>query len=207
MNTLLTKLQNLQKTSVTNLIDQRIHEFKAKGNQASEELFIELCFCILTANCSAESCIKTQEYIGKDFLLLNKKDLTTSLRACGYRFPNIRAAYIINARSYASTLKDTLSMLNHEQRRTWLIKNIKGVGYKEASHFLRNIGYQQYAIIDKHILNLLSNHHIIEKPKTMSKKQYLHTEKRLRHIAQKTNLSLANLDLYLWYMQTGKILK
>ncbi|MFO8078588.1 MAG: N-glycosylase/DNA lyase [Thermoplasmatota archaeon] len=206
MNTLLTKLQTLQKTSVADLIDQRIHEFKIKGNQPSEELFIELCFCILTANCSAESCLKTQEYIGKDFLFLNKKDLTTSLRACGYRFPNIRADYIVKARTYAPILKEKILSLN-KQRRAWLIHHIKGINYKEASHFLRNIGYENYGIIDKHILTLLSNHHIIEKPKTMNKKQYLRIEKRLKEIAQTTNLTLASLDLYLWYMQTGKILK
>lgn len=207
MNSLLSKLQNLKKSMVAEIVDQRIEEFKTKQNQSSETLFIELCFCILTANCSAESCLKTQDHIGNKFLLLNKKNLTTSLRFCGYRFPNIRADYIINARRYASMIKNHLTTLAHEQRRTWLVTNIKGIGYKEASHFLRNIGYDDYAIIDKHILSLLVDYKIIDQPKTMNKKQYLLIEKRLQEIAQQTNLSLARLDLYLWYMQTGKILK
>jgi N-glycosylase/DNA lyase len=207
MNSILKKIKKLQKTPVSERVDQQIQEFKTKGNQPSEDLFIELCFCILTANCSAESCLKTQDKIGIDFLYLNKKELVKSLKVCGYRFPNIRANYIVDARPYASILSENLFKLGHEQRRIWLMKHIKGIGYKEASHFLRNIGYDNYAIIDKHILSLLADYHIIEKPKTMNKNNYLQIEKALKEIAKQTNLSLAELDLYLWYMQTGKILK
>jgi N-glycosylase/DNA lyase len=32
-------------------------------------------------------------------------------------------------------------------------------------------------------------------------------EKILKTIATQTNLTLAELDLYLWYMETGKIFK
>lgn len=207
MNALITKLQTLQNTSVIDVINQRIDEFKTKRNKPSEDLFIELCFCILTANCAAESCLHAQQYIGKDFLNLDQKTLTKKLRVCGYRFPNTRAAYIVEATTYAPLLKEKISALKHEQRREWLVNNIKGIGYKEASHFLRNVGYEDYAIIDKHILTVLADYHIIIKPKAMNKKYYLQIEKKLQEIAQKTNMTPAMLDLYLWYMQTGKILK
>ena len=78
---------------------------------------------------------------------------------------------------------------------------------KEASHFLRNIGYKNLAIIDFHILDLLEKHRLIEKPKTLSPKNYAIIENILKSIAQKTNTSLGELDLYLWYKETGKILK
>ena len=41
----------------------------------------------------------------------------------------------------------------------------------------------------------------------MSKKKYLEIEGLLRKIAGKTGLTLGELDLYLWYLETGKILK
>jgi len=84
---------------------------------------------------------------------------------------------------------------------------VKGIGYKESSHFLRNVGFDDYAIIDFHIIDLLVKYQLIKRPKTITKNKYLEIEKILKKIAEKTNLTLAELDLYLWYMETGKILK
>ena len=50
-------------------------------------------------------------------------------------------------------------------------------------------------------------HNLIEKPKIITKNKYLKIEKLLKEIANKLNLSMAEIDLYLWYMETGKILK
>ena len=91
--------------------------------------------------------------------------------------------------------------------REWIVKNVKGLGYKESSHFLRNIGFQDYAIIDFHIVDLLVKHDLIEKPKTMTKSKYLEIEKILKEIGEKLELNMAQLDLYLWYLETGKVLK
>lgn len=97
--------------------------------------------------------------------------------------------------------------MDHDERRAWLVDNISGLGYKEASHFLRNIGFDDYAIIDFHILDILERYHLIKKPKTLTAKRYRDIEAILRKLAAQTNLSLAELDLYLWYLETGKILK
>ena len=43
--------------------------------------------------------------------------------------------------------------------------------------------------------------------KWVAKKKYLEIEEILKEIGKQLNLSLAELDLYLWYMETGKILK
>ena len=91
--------------------------------------------------------------------------------------------------------------------RDWIVKNVKGLGYKEASHFLRNIGFDDFAIIDFHIVDLLADYNLIKKPKNLNRKKYLEIEKILRKISRKTGLTLAELDLYLWYLETGKILK
>jgi N-glycosylase/DNA lyase len=91
--------------------------------------------------------------------------------------------------------------------REWLSENIKGIGPKEASHFLRNIGYTNFAILDFHIIDILIRNGLFEKRKPLTKREYLEIEAILKKIARKVNLNLAELDLYLWYMETGKILK
>jgi len=208
MKRLLQSIKNLKNSKVKNLVDTRLREFKEIGNGSNNEIFEELCFCILTANFNAERSMKIQRQIGDEFLTISKSDLARKLRELGHRFPNRRARYIFDARRHKNTLKDIVKTFNDDNNlREWLVKNVKGIGYKEASHFLRNIGYTSFAIIDFHIIDALTKHKIIEKPKVLTKRKYLEIEDSLGKIARKSNLNLAELDLYLWYMETGKILK
>ncbi|UCC19461.1 MAG: N-glycosylase/DNA lyase [Promethearchaeota archaeon] len=208
MQDLLDRLQYLKNSEIKSLIDTRLAEFSIyrKGNM--DEIFCELSFCITTANCSAERCIEVQEKIGEGFLTLSEIDLATKFKEIGYRFPNVRSKYIIEARKNISYLHNLIkSGDNGNELREWIVKNIKGLGYKESSHFLRNIGYKNYAIIDFHIIDLLVSYNLIEKPKTLTKSKYLEIEEILKDIGNKLKLNLAELDLYLWYLETGKILK
>ena len=72
------------------------------------------------------------------------------------------------------------------------MKNIKGVGMKESSHFLRNIGFRGVAIIDFHIVDLLVAEGLIEKPKTITPKIYLEIEDVLKNLAKKSNIIIFN---------------
>lgn len=205
---LLKSVEKLKNSEIKSLVDVRIKEFKENGQKTSSELFKELCFCILTANFNAEKSIKIQEEIDDGFLTLPEHQLARKLRKLGHRYPNARAKYIVEARKYKGSLKDIINSFDDgNELREWLVKNIKGIGYKEASHFLRNIGFTNFAIIDFHILNILAKDKLIEKPKTLKKRKYLEIEELLRKIGRKLNLNLAELDLYLWYMETGKVLK
>jgi len=197
MKELLDSLNKLKKNEVSKLVAQRMKEFKN-----NDDLFNELCFCILTANFNAERSIKIQNEI-KDFSRLSLEQLTNELKKHGHRYPNKRAEYIVEAKKH----KDKLAEVCVGDPRQWVVDNVKGLGMKEASHFLRNIGFTDYAIIDFHIVDLLVKHKIIEEPKTLTPKVYLEIEDTLREIAKKSDLNLAELDLYLWYMETGKILK
>lgn len=208
MKRLSESIENLKKSGVKRLIDTRIEEFKEIGKKSNNEIFKELCFCILTANFNAEKSIKIQNKICDGFLNLNEPQLAKKLEQLGHRYPSARANYILDARKYKDSLKDIIKSFDTEgELREWLVKNIKGLGYKEASHFLRNIGYVNFAIIDFHIINLLTRYNLIKKPKTLTKRKYLEIEDILKKIAKKLNLNLAELDLYLWYIETGKILK
>ena len=205
---LLGSIEDLKRSEVRSLVDRRIRGFKEAGGQSSREIFKELCFCILCANCTAEGSIRIQGEVKDGFLTLPELDLAEKLRALGYRFPNVRAKYIVEARKHRDSLKNVVASFSDEKElREWLVKNVKGVGPKEASHFLRNIGYTDLAILDFHIINILVGHGLIEKPKTLTKRRYLQIEELLRKIAGETNLDLAELDLYLWYTETGKVLK
>ena len=55
------------------------------------------------------------------------------------------------------SLRSLLGEINDGyQAREWLVHNVKGIGYKEAGHFSRNIGFtQDLAILDRHILKNL----------------------------------------------------
>jgi N-glycosylase/DNA lyase len=162
---------------------------------------------MLTANFNAEKSIKIQNDIGECFLTGSKEEISKKLKDYGHRFPNARAEYIAESKKCKQKLTEIVQFHDKKALRDWIVNNVKGLGYKEASHFLRNIGFDDYAIIDFHIIDILVDYQLIEKPKTLTKKKYLEIESILQKIAKETNLTLAELDLYLWYMETGKILK
>jgi len=207
MNDLTNKIITLKNSDISKLIDSRIQEFKEIDKKSNDELFKELCFCILTANFNAEKSIKIQKEIGECFLTDSKDVLAQKLRSYGHRFPNARAAYISESIKCKDSLGEIVQIHDGNALREWIVENVKGLGYKEASHFLRNVGFDDYAIIDFHIVDLLVDYKLIEKPKTVTKRTYMAIESLLKKLARKTNLTLAELDLYLWYMETGKILK
>ena len=203
----LTKIiKRLKRSEIGKMVERRVKEFEE--NKSPNRIFEELCFCILTANFNAERAIRIQEKIGNGFLTFSQEKLAEELKKLGHRYPKTRARYIAEARKYKNSLKKIINSFKDERKlREWLVKNIKGIGYKEASHFLRNVGFKNLAIIDFHILELLTKHKLARKPKTLTRKKYLEIERKLRRMAKKLNLSLAELDLYLWYLETGKILK
>ncbi|MEM4367160.1 MAG: N-glycosylase/DNA lyase [Candidatus Anstonellales archaeon] len=203
---LIQKIIRLKKSSTSRLAKKRMKEFQSIRKKGINAIFKELCFCILTANFSAEGGIRIQKAIGDGFLTMGEKELAKALRSNGYRFPNTRALYIAKAREKMPELKKALSM-EPKELRYWLIKNIYGLGYKEASHFLRNIGFNDFAIIDFHIVDLLVSEGLIRKPRSITPKKYLKIENKLKEIAKEVGLTLGELDLYLWYLSTGKILK
>ena len=208
MNELLESIRKLKKSDIKKKIDKRIGEFKKTGKKGNKEIFKELCFCLLTANYDAQKAINIQNKIQNGFIEYSENKLSDKLKKLGYRFPNVRAKYIAEARKHKGSLKKIICTCQTDKgRREWFAENVKGLGYKEASHFLRNIGHQDCAIIDFHIIDILVRHKIIKKPKTLTKKVYLKVEKQLSIIAKNLKLSLAELDLYLWYMETGKVLK
>ena len=198
----------LMEDEVRRVVEARIKEFESLRSSSREDLFKELCFCILAANFSAERSLRIVEEIGDDLLKLSEEELAETLRRLGHRFPSSRARYIVQARRSLDELVKILETIDDEfMVREWLVRNVKGVGYKEASHFLRNIGFKNLSIIDFHIIDLLARYGLIRRPRSLTRRRYLEIEGLLRRISEELGISLAELDLYLWYMETGRILK
>lgn len=195
------------KPVIGDVVRKRIDEFRNLNRKGNEEWFSEMCFCILTANSSAEMGMKIQRELGAHgFLGLSEEELRQRLKNLGYRFYNVRARYIVEARKYQN-IKDIVQSRKPFDAREWLVKNIRGLGYKEASHFLRNVGYLDFAILDRHILRVMHDYGLIEMPKSLTRKRYLEIEDIFRELAAKVRMSAGELDLYIWYMRTGKVLK
>jgi N-glycosylase/DNA lyase len=133
----LNSLKNVPEVRET--IAQRQDQFKIMGGCDTNDIFCEMCFCILTANFNGERTLKMQEAIGKGFCTFDLEEMTQKLRELGYRFPNTRARYIHEAQQKRDAVANALKTIESEfDLREWIVKNIKGLGYKEASHFLRN---------------------------------------------------------------------
>lgn len=212
MNGLLARIEALARSPTRDVVDARLEDFRAfRGDDTtSEMLFKEMCFCILTANTSADLCLRVCDEIGDAFLAATcAESVTALLKQAKYRFYNVRGRYIASACQHAAGLKDILRSFGTDEPalREWLVQNVKGLGYKEASHFMRNVGYENVAIIDFHIVDILAREGIVARPKTMTRKAYLATEGALAGLARRAGLTLAALDLYLWFLETGKVLK
>ena len=197
-------------------IKKRLAQFKKLHEDKDEKIFSELCYCILTANANAVLCNKAIEELQKAGLLLNGKphQIRPVLKGKA-RFHNKKAGYIVGARNLFKVagcldIKSRINAGNIIETRDWLVDNIKGFGYKEASHFLRNIGLgKNIAILDRHILKNLRRYGVINKvPDSVgSRKVYIDIENKMKEFSKKINIPMEELDLLFWSIQTGFIFK
>lgn len=196
-------------------IKNRLAEFSDIWQKGSNErLWEEMVFCFFTGGCSAKMGLRSVEKVRHLLLSGNQEELCNALLGT-HRYPNARAGYIVKSREFLQAdcnldLRKKLSEFEHTERRDWLVKEkrIKGLGYKEASHYLRNIGFTGYGILDKHILRTMAEMGLIDDPKPPSTRtKYLATEEKLKDFAKKVEIDFDELDLVLWSLKTGEILK
>jgi N-glycosylase/DNA lyase len=188
-------------------VKAKLAEFAKNAELDADGKFIELCFCILVANSNLEKTKAAWEKIGDGFLYLDKAELGKRLKSHGYRFYNVRAEYIVEARDKKDEIERNFRKMGEYELRQWLHDSIRGLGWKESSHFLRNMGYTDFAILDTHVVSFMHKHGIIEKaPKTLSsKKTYFALEGTLTKISKTIKISMAELDCYMFYLDAGKI--
>jgi N-glycosylase/DNA lyase len=197
------------------IIKQRMMEFEETYKLGDKAIFTELCFCIFTAGSSAKSGLKCIDAINDIILTGNAIEIESRIER-KHRYPKARAEYIVHTRDYLQNewnfkIKDLIESFDDGLRlRDFFATNkgIKGIGYKEASHFLRNIGLKKYAILDIHILRSLHEFGLINssKPPT-NRKKYLEVEEKLKEFAEMIGIDFDELDLLLWSNRTGEVLK
>ncbi|MEM5879051.1 MAG: N-glycosylase/DNA lyase [Candidatus Aenigmatarchaeota archaeon] len=196
-------------------IRQRLLEFKQIINESNERIFAELAFCICTPQSKALDAWESISKLVKNGLLY-RGSAEQILPFLKVRFSKNKANYIIEARKKFTVdgkiqIKEFLqSFIDPLELRGWLVNNLKGLGMKEASHFLRNVGLSdnQLAILDIHIMKNLKEFGIIEKiPKTLTKREYLKVENKIKEYSKQINIPLDELDLLFWSKETGFIFK
>jgi N-glycosylase/DNA lyase len=199
-------------------IQARLSEFREVWQHGSDErLWEELVFCIFTAGASARMGFTAVDAVRPLLAQGGRREMTRALRKAGaHRFPVERPGYIVVTRDYLREhcnleLRRKLKSFRHPiERRDWLAqeKRIKGLGYKESSHFLRNIGIRGYAILDKHVMSCLHDLQIVENAKSpATRARYLEVEEKLKLVARDLKIDFDELDLVLWSMKTGEVLK
>ncbi|QKQ99326.1 N-glycosylase/DNA lyase [Metallosphaera tengchongensis] len=188
---------------------ERAEEFKLNNSAGESTWYRELVLCILTSNSTFISAFSALQSLNNLIFAGTVDEISAVLKKEGYRFPNLKAKYIVKSRSYLGHLKrDVKELADKDQieAREYLLE-IDGIGMKEASHFLRNVGYFDVAIIDRHILKFFFDYIAEVDRKSLSKNQYLYYENILKSVAYNFNIQVGIMDLYIWFIKTGKIAK
>lgn len=178
----------------------------------SSEYLYELMYCLMTPQTSAENAEMAVAKLREQSFDTQQVDPEPILanRAHYIRFHKTKAKHLLLLKQTMPQILEALSNGSSSfERREWLVKHVKGLGYKEATHFLRNIGKNEgLAILDRHILRNLKRYGVIRSlPKSLSRKQYLAIERRFKRFSDKLGIPVDELDLLFWSMETGEIRK
>ncbi|MBI3004889.1 MAG: N-glycosylase/DNA lyase [Ignavibacteriales bacterium] len=190
-------------------IQSRLNDF---SRLSPDKYFYELIYCLLTPQSSAQHADNAVRALQIAGFAENGFDPEQILRIKEHyvRFHKTKAKRLIQVRENFATVTGALSnSMSPFDLREWLVFHVKGLGYKEATHFLRNIGKNGgLAILDRHILRNLKRFGVIRAlPKSLSRKKYFVIEKKFADFAQKVGVPVDELDLLFWSMETGEIRK
>ena len=196
-------------------IGRRLLHFDSVGRKGGRALFSELAFCILTPQSKAFSCDEAIGELEQRGLLFGGSEAQIgAVLSKKTRFHNKKAEYLVLAREKFvgngfRALEEITFGGTEQHARAVLLKTVKGIGWKEASHYLRNVGRgKEIAILDRHILkNLVRYGAIGGLPKSLTPKKYLEIECRMASFCRKAGIPLSHLDLLFWSEETGRIFK
>ncbi len=201
--------------SIKGQVVSRLSEFGQVLEEGGEDrIFAELVFCILTPQSKAKLCWAAVERLISKDLLLKGDEEEIARELDGVRFKYKKSEYIIAAREKfinngKLNVREEIIGVEIEETRDYMVSNIKGIGYKEASHFLRNVALgENMAILDRHVLKNLKLFGLLKEiPKSLSKKKYLELEKKMKEFAEEIYIPMSHLDFILWYKETGEVFK
>jgi N-glycosylase/DNA lyase len=173
--------------------------------------FYELCYCLCTPQSKAENADAVVKILQeRDFERTGFNPVSILRDKAHYiRFHETKARRLLKAREEWLHIASVLdSSLNDEHKREWLVENVDGMSWKEASHYLRNIGYRNLAILDRHTLKHLVRCGVFaEVPNIAGKARYLDAGEGFKKFAAHVEIPMDELDLYFWASEAGLILK
>jgi len=210
----------------------RKDEIRARLNEFADvdpsEWFYELCYCFLTPQTKAVHAVGAIEELRQLNFLETGVDATPVLRTPSryIRFHNTKAKRLANLRSSWPDIERLLISHNFASVRPFasspfrllaqhtrplrnaLCSQVDGVGMKEASHFLRNIGARGLAIIDRHLITNLVLFGVTPEPPSLSTpEKYQKIEEDFDTWCREVGIDMDEMDLLMWAMQTGYVLK
>ena len=209
------EIENIYKEKKSDF-KKRLQEFRDTWNKGTnKDIHLELSFCILTPQSKALNAWQAITNLKENNLIFtgSAEEMVEYLNIV--RFKNNKSKFLVALREQMTkngeiVTKDFFSSIPTTfEKREWIVKNIKGMSYKEAGHFLRNVGFgSEVAILDRHILrNLVKLEVIDEIPKTLSPKIYLEIEKKMKEYCDFVKIPMDEMDLLLWYKEAGVIFK
>lgn len=189
-------------------IRTRLKEFR---RVSPGDYFCELAYCLLTPQSSARNADAAVNALRTARCFDRPAQTAEILRRTEQyiRFHNTKAAHIAEAwKLFPEVAEHLAGNTPAPALREWLVQNVRGLGWKEASHFLRNIGYRDLAILDRHILKNLKTHGVLRTiPKSLTPRRYQSIEKRFLRFAADVGITIDELDLLFWSRETGSIRK
>ena len=201
-----------------------------KGKMNEKGLWKELVACILGSNVRYEQAYSAVRGLGKEGLLSWESHIAKPARwekemanylserrflpkrknglLCRYRYPRAAASRIKNTALaiYGNDLKIRTILMNSTspmEARNNIINKSKGIGPKQASLFLRNIGYSNdFAVLDTHVVHYLMLAGIMEVPadSLKSMNRYLQIEQLFQQYADSLQATAAEVDLAIWVL-------
>ncbi|MBT5274612.1 MAG: DNA lyase [uncultured DHVE6 group euryarchaeote] len=188
-------------------IDKHLEKYDEIDTKNRDQLFEELAFCLLTPQSKARAADQSIKLLTEHDLLLNGNPEQLEPHLKSIRFHITKAKRIVEAREKFQNFDFDFD--NIEELRHKIVQTFKGLGYKEASHYLRNIGHgRDLAILDRHILKNLINMGLIEEiPKTLTPKKYFEIENTMKIFCKNNEMSMGHIDLILWSTETGEMFK
>ena len=183
---------------------KRLQEFRDTWNKGTnKDIHLELSFCILTPQSKALNAWQAITNLKENNLIFtgSAEEMVEYLNIV--RFKNNKSKFLVALREQMTkngeiVTKDFFSSIPTTfEKREWIVKNIKGMSYKEAGHFLRNVGFgSEVAILDRHILRNLVKLEVIDE-----------IEKKMKEYCDFVKIPMDEMDLLLWYKEAGVIFK
>lgn len=177
-------------------MNENTHE--VQDTEEEKAILMELVFCINSPQTKYTSNIKGEELtkLVNALPTLSAGELAEIYKG-RIRFHNNKARYCIEAYKHFPRILTIIDLsISPREKREWLVKHIKGLSYKEASHFLRNIRRDngELAILDIHILKYLN----YPKGYVPTQKDYLKLEQKFIEKAEALGVPAGALDVRLW---------